>query len=79
MLDQDDLWLMDDDLSLDEPSDVLQTMPEIRQLLDPDRQDDQLGLRSVLERPEVLSESWRRTANARPHRAKRHADVLRAA
>ncbi len=84
MLDQDDLWLLDEELSVDEPSDVLQTMPEIRQLLDPDRHDDELGLRSILDRPETLSKAWWRSAHTeRRHRpskiVKRHGDVLRAA
>lgn len=79
MLDRDDLWLMDQDLSLDEPPDVLEAMPGMRQLLDPDRHDDELGLRSMLESPEQLSRSWWRTAKAHPRRAKRRAGVPRAA
>jgi hypothetical protein len=78
MLYRRDLWLMDEELSLDERSDVLRTMPEIRQLLARDRQDDQLGLRSILERPELLSRSWWHTANLHRHRS-RHLDALRAA
>ena len=79
MLNKDALWLVDEALSLDEPSDVLRTMPEIRQLLAADRHDEELGLRSVLERPELLSRSWLRTANGHRHGVKRHANVLRAA
>jgi hypothetical protein len=84
LLDPNDLWLMEEDIPLDEPSELLLTMPEIRQLVDPDRPDEQLGLRSILDRPETLSKAWWKSAHAeRRHRAsktvKRHGDVLRAA
>jgi hypothetical protein len=81
MLDPNDLWLMEEELPLDEPADVLSTMPEIRQRVDPDQNDDELGLRSILERPEALYEAWRQSAHVeRPHRSsKRSANVLRAA
>ncbi len=59
MLDQNDLWLMEEELPVDEPADVLLTMPGILQQFDPDRDDEELGLRSILERPEVLSKAWR--------------------
>lgn len=83
MLDQgdlllDDLWLMDDEPSIDEPSEVLRAIPGMRKWIDLDR-DEQLGLRAILEQPEVLSRTWRRTAQTGPHRAKRHGDALRAA
>jgi hypothetical protein len=72
MLDKNDLWWMEEEvLSVDDPADLLRTMPEIRQLVDPDRHDDELGLRAMLERPEALSKAW--------WRVKRHADFLRAA
>jgi hypothetical protein len=79
MLEQDELCRMDDELSLDEPSDVLATMPGMRQRLDPDLHDGELGLRAMLERPELLSKFWWRTANGRPQRVRRHVGVLRAA
>ncbi|HLK36314.1 MAG TPA: hypothetical protein VKU41_06140 [Polyangiaceae bacterium] len=84
MLDRNDLWLMEGEVPLDEPADVLEAMPEIRQLVDPDRDDDELGLRSLLEDPEVLSNAWWHSALAerRPRtlrRLRRHAGVLRAA
>ena len=81
MLNQDDLWLMDE-LPIDEPSEVLKTMPEIRQYLDPDRRAEEHGLRSILERPEALSRAWWRNANGRmrTHGARRHSSTeLRAA
>ena len=81
---ENDPWLMEEDMPLDEPSDLLLTMPEIRQLVDPARPDEQLGLRSILERPETLSKAWRHSAHAERHHGgakavKRHAVVLRAA
>ena len=84
MLDQNDLWLMEEELPVDEPADVLMTMPEIRQLFDPDRDDEELGLRSILERPEVLSKAWRHCTHTERHQGtskstKRHVDVPRAA
>ena len=84
MLDQDDLLLMEEELPVDEPADVLLTMPEIPQLFEPDRDDEELGLRSILERPEVLSKAWRHCTHAERHQgtakgAKRHVDTLRAA
>ena len=84
LLDQNDPWLMEEETPLDEPSELMLTMPEIRQLFDPDPLDEQLGLRSILNRPETLSKVWRESTHAeRRHRpsklAKRHGDVLRAA
>lgn len=80
MLDPDDLWLVDEELPFDEASDVLETIPEIRQLIDSDLHDErELGLRSILERPDVLSKSWRCTASSHQHREKRRPEVLHAA
>lgn len=59
MLSEDDLWLMEE-LPGDEPAELLRTMPEIRQSLDPERTDEEIGLRSILEHPEALSKAWRR-------------------
>jgi hypothetical protein len=74
--------LLEEELPLDEPADMLRTIPEFRQWVDPESHDDELGLRSILEHPEALSRAWRRGARAKPrlHRnVKRRADVLRAA
>jgi hypothetical protein len=84
LLDQNDPWLMEEETRLDEPSELLLTMPEIRQLFDPDPPDEQLGLRSILDRPEMLSKAWRKSTHAeRRHRpsklARRYGDVLPAA
>jgi hypothetical protein len=83
MLDENDAWLMEEDIALDDSADLLLTMPEIRQLVDPARPDEQLGLRSILERPETLSKAWRHCANAERHQGLskviERADVLRAA
>jgi hypothetical protein len=82
MFDQDDLWLMEE-LPIDEPSELLNTMPEIRQYLDPDRRDEEGGLRSILERPEALSKAWWRHANPHERRTskakRRPVTTLRAA
>ncbi len=64
MLDQTEPWLMEEEMLLDEPSDLLLTMPEIRQLADPRRPEEQLGLRSILECPEALSRAWRHGTHA---------------
>lgn len=64
MLDENDPWLLEAELPVEEPSDVLRTMPEMRQWMEPDVDDEELGLRSLLERPEVLSRAWRRSAHA---------------
>lgn len=77
MLNRDDAWLMD--LSDGEPADAFQTMPELRQWLGPRRPDDELGLRALLERPDVQARSWRRTARADRGPANRHADLSHAA
>jgi hypothetical protein len=81
MLNENDLWLLEEDIPTEEPSDLLVTMPEMRQWVDPDRPDEPLGLRSLLEYPEALSKAWRHGVFAeRPSRiAKRQATVLRAA
>jgi hypothetical protein len=82
MVASNELWLIDD-LPIDDPSDLL-TIPEIKQHVAHDLRDEDLGLRSLLERPEALSKSLRRDEHARTRRApsksaKRHPDALRAA
>ena len=84
MLNQDDLWLVEDALLLDEPGDAQLTMEEVRQLVEPDRRRDDLGLRSILERPEALSQAWRRCEYVKgrrrtPKRARRRVRAQRAA
>jgi len=81
MLDQDDLWLMEDGVPIDEPSELLETMPEIRPYLAPDQRAEEGGLRSLLERPEVLSKAWWRHAKTRKrtHKTKRHSSTVRRA
>ena len=64
MLNHSDPWLMEEMVLPDESDDLLRTMPEIRQMVDPDRHDDELGLRSILERPEALSKAWWDSAHA---------------
>jgi hypothetical protein len=57
MLSKADLWLVEEP-ALDEPSDIL-AIPEIRQFVAHDQHDDELGLRSLLERPEAMPRAWR--------------------
>jgi hypothetical protein len=56
MLEQDDLWLLEEP-PIDEPSELF-SIPEIRRHLVADRVDDEVGLRALLERPEVLARPW---------------------
>jgi hypothetical protein len=93
MFDRNELLLMEEELllelmeeahPLDEPGDLFRTIPEIRQFVDQDRDDEELGMRSILERPEALSKAWWHSAHEKRHRhgskrPKRHAEVLRAA
>lgn len=46
MLDSDDFFAFDE---VEEPAALLRALPEIRQNLRPSRQDDELGLRALLE------------------------------
>jgi hypothetical protein len=67
--------------ALDEPADLL-TIPEIKQHVVHDRRDEELGLRSLLERPEALSMLSCEEARSRrgsPKSVKRQPHVLRAA
>ena len=66
-LDQDDVWLVEE-LEADEPSDLLRTMPELRQYAAAPLDEEEVGLRSLLDVPEAQSKAWWRNANAR----KRH-------
>jgi hypothetical protein len=81
-LNQDDEWLMEE-LEADEPSELLRTMPELRQYTAVPPGDEAVGLRSLLDVPEVQSKAWWRDAHARKRRArknlKRHLHALRAA
>jgi hypothetical protein len=53
MLEADDLWLLEDP-SIDEPSELF-SMPEIREYLVRSRLEDEVGLRALFDRPEVLN------------------------
>ncbi len=55
MLDRYELPLMEE-LTITEPAEVLRAMPELRQW--PRPRDEDLGLRSILERDEGASEAW---------------------
>jgi hypothetical protein len=69
MLANDELWLVEEP-PIDAPSDLL-TIPEVRNHVAHELHDDELGLRSLLERPEALSKkSWWRAERARSRRAR---------
>ena len=78
-----ELWLVEE-APLEAPPDLM-TLPQVRQHLAHEHHDDELGLRSLLERPEALSHSWWRTEHARrrrspsPRGARRRRGALRAA
>jgi hypothetical protein len=76
----DDLWLLEEPAS-DEPSELF-SIPEIRHHLVRDSLADEVGLRSLLERPEALSKAWRRgtgLGKRRVKKARRHPDLPHAA
>lgn len=84
MLANDELWLVEEP-PIDAPFDLL-TIPEVRNHVTHAHHDGELGLRSLLERPEALAESSWRAEHARrrrrplaPRGARRRRDVLRAA
>jgi hypothetical protein len=84
MLANDEMWLVEGP-PIDAPSDLL-TIPEVRNHVTHELRDDELGLRSLLERPEALSKSWWRAQHERrlraplpPKTARRRRDVLHAA
>jgi hypothetical protein len=64
-----DLSFMDE--AADDPAELLKAMPEIRYEVAPTPTDDDLGLRTLLERPEAFTLPWwrdqagRSRANAR--------------
>jgi hypothetical protein len=60
MLLEEPFWMVEDAV-MEEPSDLMM-LPEFRQRVDREHHDEDLGLRSLLERPEVLRDiaSWRR-------------------
>jgi hypothetical protein len=57
MLSHDDLWALEE-LPLDDTSDILSSLPELRHVVAPERAEE-LGFRGLLEQPEALSRVWR--------------------
>ena len=53
-----DLSFMDMDDAQEDPSALLDALPEIRQEVGAMPADDDLGLRSLLERPEAFAHAW---------------------
>ena len=56
MLRPDDPWFLDEEV--DEFVEMLKSMPEIRQHLTPAPPEEELGLRSLLERPDTFAHTW---------------------
>jgi hypothetical protein len=51
-----DLSFMDE--SAEDPAELFKALPQIRHELAPAPGDDDLGLRSLLERPEIFAHAW---------------------
>lgn len=58
-----DLSFMDE--AVEDPSDLFEVLPEIRHEVAPGPADDDLGLRSLLERPEAFRHQWWRDQASR--------------
>ena len=56
MLRPDDPWFLDE--AVDEPGELLKALPEIRQYVVPSPPEEELGLRALLERPDVFAHGW---------------------
>jgi len=76
MLHDDDLPFIEEP-TIDEVSDLLRTLPEIRRSVALSPREEEGSLRSLLEQPEALLRA--RWGSASTHRRKRAARVLRAA
>lgn len=63
MLKPVDLSFMDE--ATEDPDEFLRALPEIRHEVAPAPADDDLGLRSLLERPEAFSHAWWRDQASR--------------
>jgi hypothetical protein len=63
MLKPVDLSFMDEDA--EDPAELLRALPEIRHEVAPTPAEDDLGLRSLLERPEAFSHAWWRDQASR--------------
>ena len=66
MLRPDDPWFLDE--AVDDGEELLKSLPEIRQNLAPAPPEAELGLRSLLERPEGFAHAWWRDQAARSGR-----------
>ena len=63
MLKPVDLSFMDE--AAEDPAELLKALPEMRHEVAPAPVDDDLGLRSLLERPEAFSHAWWRDQASR--------------
>jgi hypothetical protein len=69
MLRRVDVTFMDEADEL--PTELLRALPEIRHELTPEPTDDDLGLRSLLEQPELFNHAWWRGQASRSSGAPR--------
>ena len=60
-----DLSFMDEAEAAEDPAELLKALPEIRHEVAPAPADDDLGLRSLLERPEAFAHAWWRDQASR--------------
>jgi hypothetical protein len=67
MLRPEDLSFLDEE-AVEEPSELLKALPEIGQHVTPAAPEDDLGLRSLLERPETFAHAWWRDQASRSGR-----------
>jgi hypothetical protein len=67
MLRPEDLSFLDDE-AIDDPSELLKALPEIGQYVTPAPPEEDLGLRSLLERPEAFTHAWWRDQARRSSR-----------
>jgi hypothetical protein len=56
MLRPTDPWFLDE--AVEDPTDLVQVLPEIRQYLAPPPPEEELGLRSLLEQPGHFTHAW---------------------
>jgi hypothetical protein len=67
MLRPEDLIFQEDEVA-DDPAELLQALPEIRQSVAPTPPEDDLGFRSLLEGPETFAHAWWRDQASRSGR-----------
>jgi len=77
MLRPEDPWFLDE--ADDDPAELLEALPGIRQYWEPAPTEDDLGLRSLLEHPDYFAHDWWRDQARRSGRKPAHSTPPRAA